>query len=130
MAKFSKFNKQRMFTIDTSSFDYVTLEDLYTENGPDHKYCLRGLYIGTKSNFDPEVPIAAIDGTYVNLPVHQLEEVKNILADKSAVAAINAGEAGFIINQYEQKRYSRTCYSAEWIDYDGDDAAGGIGIDR
>ena len=73
MAFFTSFNKKRLFNVDTSEFDYTKLEDLYKKNGPDWEYQLKAVYIGTKSEFDPETPMVAIDGFYVNLPVHQLE---------------------------------------------------------
>ena len=119
MAKFTfaKFNKERLFDIDTTDFDYCNLEDLYNLNGEDAVYQVRGLYIGTKSNFDPETPILATDSEYVNLPVHQLADVKAMLADKAAISAINAGECGFVIEKYHQKRFNRDCYSAVWVDY-------------
>lgn len=119
--KFGKFNKERKFTVDTSDFDYRSLHDLYIENGPDHLYLLKGLYIGTKSLYDPEVPILATDECYVNLPVFQLAEVKEILADPAAIKAINNDEAGFRIESYEQKRYAQTCYKAIWCDYESGD---------
>lgn len=120
MAKYSfaKFNKERLFDIDTTEFDYVDLEDLYNENGEGAVYQVRGLYIGTKSNYDPETPILATDSTYVNLPVHQLAEVKAMIADKHAVEGVNSGACGFKIEKYYQKRFKKDCYAAIWGNYD------------
>ena len=115
---FSKFNKERLFDVDTSSFDYVNLEDLYTANGEDQVYKLTGVYIGTKSEFDDESPLVAIEDSYVNLPQHQLAEIKAMLADKAAIKAINEGQAGFVIESYYQKRFKRTCYAARWGSYE------------
>ena len=119
MAKFTftKFNKEKLFDIDTTEFDYTSLEDLYNANGENAVYQVRGLYIGTKSNYDPETPILATNEEYVNLPVHQLEEVKAMLADRRAVDAINAGDCGFKIEKYYQKRFKKDCYTAIWCDY-------------
>lgn len=120
--KFGKFNRERKFTVDTSDFEYRSLRELYAENGADYLYLLKGLYIGTKSLYDPEVPIVATDECYVNIPVFQLDEVKEILADPMAVKAINNDQAGFRIEEYEQKRYGATCYKVVWCDYfSGDD---------
>lgn len=115
---FAKFNKERLFDIDTTEFDYVSLEDLYNTNGADAVYQVRGLYIGTKSDYDPETPILATNEEYVNLPVHQLEEVKAMLADRKAIDGINAGYCGFKIEKYYQKRFKKDCYAAIWVDYD------------
>ena len=114
---FSKFNKERLFDVDTSGFDYVNLEDLFQENGEDAVYKLTGVYVGTKSQFDDETPLVATDNVYVNLPQHQLSEIKSMLADKGAIKAINEGQAGFVIESYYQKRFKKTCYAARWGSY-------------
>lgn len=111
---FSNFNKERLFDIDTSEFDYLSLEDLYKRDGKGTVYTVRGAYIGTKSKFDPEVPMVAIDDCYVNLPVHQLDEIKAMLADRRAIDGINKGQAGFVIEEFYQKRFEKTCYAARW----------------
>lgn len=118
---FAKFNKERLFTVDTSDYDYVSLEDLWKKNpNQEVKYTLQGVYISTKSDYNDESPMAAIEGTYVNLPQHQLSEIKAMLADRRAIEAINSGEAAFTIRPYEQKRYHKTCFSACWCDADLD----------
>lgn len=116
MAFFSQFNKQRIFDIDTAEFDYKNLETLFKENGEDQVYQLKAVYISTKSEFDPESPLAAIDGYYVNLPQHQLGEVKAMLESKKAIEAIKEGKAGFIIREFYQRRFKKYCYTAEWVD--------------
>lgn len=118
MANFTQFNKQRLFDIDTSEFDYTNLETLYKKNGEDYEYQVKAVYISTKSEFDPESPLICIDGYYVNIPQHQLADVKAMLASKQAIRAINEGSAGFVIRKYYQKKYKKDCYTAEWIDVD------------
>ena len=114
---FSSFNKERLFTIDTGDFDYTNLEDLVKRDGEGHVYKVCGVYIGTKSLYDPEAPMLATESEYVNLPVHQLPEVKAMIADRRAVDAINNGEAGFVIESFYQKRFKKTCYAARWGNY-------------
>lgn len=132
MAKFSfsNFNKERLFTFDTSEITgvYTNLEKLFKEFGEDKIYQVKGLYISKFSQFDPEAPILAMDTTYVNLPQHQLAEVKNIMNDDAAVRAINAGYCGFMIRPYEKtitlpngKNKTSTYYSAVWCDVDPSD---------
>lgn len=118
--RFGKFNKQRLFDVDTSDFEYKSLGELLEECGGevDHIFKLTGVYIGNKSQFDPEVPIIATEDCYVNVPVHQLDEVKEILSDPQAIRAINNGEAGFKITTYFQKRFKKDCYKVVWCDYE------------
>ena len=118
---FGKFNKQRLFTVDTSSFDYLSIEEAAKKYGTDVPIRVRGLYIGDKSKFVEEDPRLATDEEYINLPQHQLKEVKQILADPGAIRAINNGQCGFIIREYFQKRFQMTCYSAEWCNYEEPD---------
>lgn len=120
-----KFNKERLFNVDTSNFDYVSLEDLFYDsvqtNDGDFEaasktvYKIRGVYINTKGNYDP-APVIATNECYVNLPSHMTETCMAMLADSSCIKAINDGKCGFTIYQYEQKRYNKTCYSVLWVD--------------
>lgn len=120
-----KFNKERLFNVDTSNFEYMSLEELFYDsveiNGGDSElasetvYKIRGVYINTKGNYDP-APVIATDECYVNLPSHMTETCMAMLADPSCIKAINDGKCGFTIYQYEQKRYNKTCYSVRWVD--------------
>lgn len=127
---FSNFNKERLFTFDTTAIqgNYTTLEELYKENVEDFKFQLKGVYVSTKSDYNDESPIIAIANTYVNMPQHQLADIKNMLADKAAIDAINAGEAGFTIRHYVKNLKKKNggyeakdCYSAEWCDVNPED---------
>ena len=115
---FGSFNRERLFDIDTSGFDYFKLRDLYEADGEGIEYIIRGLYIGTKSEFSEESPIVALEDRYVNLPLFQLDEVKDMLASKAAIAAINRGEGAFKVEKYlkKLKTGSRVCYKAVWCD--------------
>ena len=114
-------NKERVFNVDTSDFDYIKLADLYERDGEGASYVIRGAYIGTKSEYADESPLLAIDDFYVNLPQHQLDVVKDILSDRVYINAINNGQLGFYIESYDKKLKSgavKTCYKAIFIDID------------
>lgn len=121
---FSSFNKERLFTFDCNKIagEYTNLETLFNEDGEGKEYQIKGIYISTSSQFDPEAPIVALANTYVNLPQHQLADIKSMLENKGAINAINNGMAGFTIRQYERtiktgkKLNTKTCYQAEWCD--------------
>lgn len=120
-----RFNKERLFTVDTSDFEYYSLEDLWNESlnesGGDieaansQKYTICGVYINTKGKFDP-APVIALDDRYVNLPAHMTEVCEAMLNDAQCIRAINEGRCGFTIYQYTQKRFGKECYSVRWID--------------
>ena len=121
MARFSfskKFNTEKLFNIETEDFEYMSLEDLAkaTESYEEPPvFVIRGVYINRKSLYDP-APVIALDDCYVNLPSHLLPACEEMLHDRLAIDAINAGACGFRIEKYFQKRYQRECYSVEWVD--------------
>lgn len=118
---FEKFNKKQLFTNLPEGVDeYISLEELYEANGADKVYRLRALYINTRSDFAPETPVALINNYYVNIPVHQLQEVKAIMNDALAVKAVNNKKAGFKIESYRKEKYNKTCYRVVWCNYDED----------
>ncbi|MBO7733563.1 MAG: hypothetical protein J6S67_13445 [Methanobrevibacter sp.] len=118
MARFSfaSFNKKR-FDVDTTDFDYKDLEDLYNADGDGAVYLIKGIYIGTKSKFDPETPIIATDECFVNIPVHQLQDIKDMLACDDIVEEVNNEHCGFTIQPYIHPEYQVQCYQAVWVDY-------------
>lgn len=121
---FASFNKERLFNVDTADFDYVKLADLYERDGEGEIYVIRGVYIGTKSEFAEESPLLATDEFYVNLPQHQLIEIKEMLNSRQAISCINNGGAGFVIEKYTKKLKSgakKVCYKARWVDIESGD---------
>lgn len=116
-----KFNKtERLFNVDTKEFDFVSLKELLEQNGTDHVYPLRGMYINTKSQYGAQ-PVFITDGLLVNVPSHLLDTAKEIMRDVEAVADINAGRAGFKIYEYTSDKYKRTSQSVEFVDLQTDD---------
>lgn len=121
---FASFNKERLFDVDTSDFEYVKLKDLYERDGEGEVYPIRGIYIGTKSEFADESPLLATDWCYVNLPQHQLIDIKDMLNSRQAINCINNGGAGFTIEKYNKKLKSgaiKVCYKAHWVDMESGD---------
>ena len=98
-------------------FDYVKLEDLYIENGKNEVYRVNALYIND-SKFG-EQPLAVTDTHNVNLPMHLLEDVKQIRNIEKIVDDINNGKVGFKIYQYANTKYNSVGYSMNWVEIDG-----------
>ena len=116
---FSKrFNTEKLFNIDTTDFDYHSLEELTEQPGDepeDRVYVVRGIYINKKSLYDPS-PVIALDDCYVNFPAHLLDVCQEMMSDRAVVDAINEGHCGFRVTKYHQKRFNKDCYSVEWVD--------------
>ena len=118
MPSFAKrFNKEKLFTIDTEGFEYFSLEDLYRPDNEDMVFPVRGIYLNKKSLYGPAY-VLATDDCYVNLPDHLNDDCEEILKDKLAISDINRKVVGFKIYKYVQKKYNRECYSITWVDVD------------
>lgn len=126
-----RYNREKLFSIDTSGFEYFTLEDLHDMAaeaaleaqsttgkdvvGEDIPFTVYGIYINTKGNFDP-APVLALEDRYVNLPAHMTPVCEDMLRDPEAIKAINEGRVGITVYSYLQKRYQRVCYNVRWVD--------------
>lgn len=134
MGKFSvskRYNREKLFNIDTSGFEYVALDELYDEaadaaneamstigenkSAKDIPFTVYGIYINTRGNYDP-APVLALEDRYVNLPAHMTSVCEDMLRDAEAIKAINEGRVGITVYKYLQRRYNRTCYNVRWVD--------------
>ena len=120
----NKYNKGGKFDLNVKAFtDYYSLEKLYTENGKDAVYKLGAVYINKKSKFGPAPTFAVVDskftcgGYFVNIPAYMLEQANEILTDAEAIAEINGGKVGFVIETYEAGKYgNKVCYGVRFTD--------------
>ena len=110
-----KYNTEKVFNVATENFEYKSLEELYIDN--ETVYVVKGIYINNKGMFGAE-PVLATDEFYINLPNHLTDTCKEMIADRQAVWAINAGEVGITIYKYFQKKYNKECYGIKWVDVD------------
>lgn len=110
-----KYSKAKKFDIVTTGFEYLSLHDLFTQNGVDAIYPLRGVYINTKGKFD-DSPVFATDSYFVNIPSHMLDTAKEILADEEAVTDINRGAVAFKIYTYVSQKYNKECFGIDFVD--------------
>ena len=103
------------YAVRISNPAYTSLADLYKENGGDFVYPICGIYINTKGRFGPQACIAINESILVNLPQHLTEVCEDMRADPEDTEAINNGQAGFKVYQYQSKG-GRLCYSVTWVD--------------
>lgn len=113
----NKYNKGNIiFDIDITDFNFMKLETMYAERG-DNVVKVDGLYINKKGKYNPHpVAINVDDGLLIDLPEHMTEVVEEILKDAESISLIKKGVVGLRAKKYKDKKYNKTCYSAEWVD--------------
>lgn len=113
----AKYNRGKLFNVNTEGYEYKGLEELFKENGSDYEYAVRGIYINHKSQFG-DAPVAICDGFFANLPQYLLDDAMDMMRDQEAIDAMNAGTFGFTIEPYEKEvgKKTKTCYGVHWID--------------
>ena len=95
----TKFNKGAvLFTDNERLEDFKTLEELFTENGKDKSYPVKGVY-SYKSSYGEGCFIKS-EGFNISLPNHLLETIKIIREDVESVNAINEGKISVSIYSY------------------------------
>lgn len=115
---FSDFNKRR-FNIDTTGFAYSSLADLYNNDGKDHIYVVRAVFMSNKGKYG-ETPLLATDTTFVNLPKNCIPVCNTILNSAELITGINEGKCGFKIRPYHSEKYNKNCYAVDFLDIDDD----------
>lgn len=116
MGFLDKYNKGGItFDIDIKGFRFVALEDLYKRDNGKTIFAIDGLYINKKSSFgDHPVAIVGVEEMLVDLPAHMTEDVRAMLGDPEVIEGIKAGKVGFVVQEYEQKKFKKTCYGIKW----------------
>lgn len=114
----SKYNHGVKFNVQIpEDTPFVSLADLFNNNGAGMVYLLRALFINKKSHYG-DAPVAVVgDGSEmfrVNLPKFMLDTVNDMLHDEEFVNAVNAKAIGFNIYPYDKD--GRTCFSVSWLD--------------
>lgn len=100
--------------IDTSNFSFVTREEAYKAN-PENVHKLCGLYINTKGKFGDH-PVAICENAFIDFPDYMTDDIKEILANTEEVEEIKAGKVGFKIEEFQDKKFKKTCYGVKWVD--------------
>lgn len=108
---FAEKHNKKFFNIDTTDFEFKSLESLYEEH-KDKPIVLRGVYINTKSKYG-EKPIFATNNELVSMPKHMLKTAVDIINCDEDVESINNGNIGFIIKPYV--RNDETFYTVEFV---------------
>ena len=113
----TKFNKSELLFTNNERFDdFKTLEQLFTENGQDKKYIVKGVYI-YKSTYGKGCFIKS-DGFNVSLPSNMVDTVTKIRVDKESVDEINNDKVGITIYSYAlpDKYPDKKFYSVNFVE--------------
>lgn len=113
----SKFNKGELLFKDTDRFnEFKTLEELFTENGSDYEYLVKGVY-SFKSSYGEGCFIKS-EGFNISLPSHLLDTIKSIREDNESVESINDGKVYISIYSYTlpEKYPNKVFYSVNFIE--------------
>lgn len=113
----NRYNKKRLFEIDTTDFEYYSLEEYFKRSGGDLETVteINGLYINKMGLYN-DSPIIATSECYINLPAHLNGVCQEMLNDPLAITAIKSGKLGFKIIPYYKKKFNKECYTVEWVD--------------
>lgn len=111
-----KYNKKvNKYSFKCDNPVYTKLSDLFKKNGEKHVYTLRALYLAEKGKFPHPVAAADLD-SFVDLPPHMLDTVKEMRADSVLTDLINAGKVGFTIYTYQSDKRTGDCYAVDFCD--------------
>lgn len=105
-------NHSAIFSISTEGFEYKKLTDF--ELGK--KYLVRGCFVHEKGKYGESCSLI-LDDCFMNLPSHMVNDCKDILANKNAIAQIEASGLYAEVYEYEDtKNTHKMQRSIRWID--------------
>ena len=112
-----KFNKAELLFKETEKFNtFLSLEELFTENGSDEKYLVTGVYT-YESSYGKGCFIRS-EKFNISLPTHLLETINSIREDEESVDEINGGKVYVTIYSYTlpDKYPDKVFYSINFIE--------------
>lgn len=116
----SKHNKEKLFNVDTTDMEYMSMAEAFYKYGKDAVYVVGALYINTKGIYGdaPVVAVGANNGDWfmLNLPAHMTDECKEILSDVDDIMDIKAGKVGLKLYPYHSDKHNKDCFGANWVD--------------
>lgn len=97
----NKYNKGSKFTFKTpDDADYKKL----SEFAEGTQFILRAIFINDKGKYKPH-PVFVTEHHLVDIPSGNTDMVEKILDDEEAIADINEGKVGFVVEKYVSKQY-------------------------
>lgn len=109
-----KYNRKDVFNIDTKEYPFVKLSELYKKDGAEMVHPFNGCFIVSTKLGESAVAIDAIRKQLVNLPLHMVDIIREIINDTEAVDMIKSGGVGYQIREYES--HGKKCYTIDFVD--------------
>lgn len=113
----TKFNKSELLFKDNERFNtFMTLEELFKENGKDQKYIVKGVY-NYESSYGKGSFIKS-ESFNISLPTHLSDTIKSIREDEESVNEINDGKVFVEIYSYTlpDKYPNKVFYSINFVE--------------
>lgn len=111
----NKFNRERVFNIDTKDFKYIRLCDLYLEQkDKTAPIQIDGIFFSDSNFGTAPVFINKKHKLLINVPGHAMGVCKEIVADPDAVSVILSGKFGFTMRTYTS--HNKQCYGVVFVD--------------
>lgn len=112
-----KFNKSELLFKDNERLDtFMSLEELFKENGKDKNYLVKGVY-SYESSYGKGCFIKS-EGFNISLPTHLVDTINSIREDEESVIEINEGKVYVEIYSYTlpDKYPNKVFYSVNFTD--------------
>lgn len=108
---FTKYNKKSVeWNVKTDGFSFKKISELVSKGV--EKVQVFGFFFVKSESYGLQ-PIAILKDCLLNLPIHRLNDIKEILADSEAVEAVKNGECSLKFKHYHSK-YNRECFDFDF----------------
>ena len=97
-----KYQQNVNFNFEERKREFISLKDFAKDLGTEHTYPIEAIFINTKSKFGDNGVIYCRN-YMINLPVHLTKLCEDLRQDSEFVEAVNEGQVGFEVYQYEGK---------------------------
>lgn len=98
----SKYQQTVNFDFEEREREFISLKDFAKKMGTENTYPIEAIFINTKSKFGDNGVIYCRN-YMINLPIHLTKLCEDLRQDNDFVEAVNDGQVGFNIYQYEGK---------------------------
>lgn len=108
---FAKFNKNVVeWNVKTEGFSFKKISELVSKGV--EKVQVFGFFFVKSESYGFQ-PVAILKDCLLNLPIHKVEVIKEMLANSEVIEAIKNGECSIKFRHYHSK-YNRECFDFDF----------------